>query len=128
MYIFSMIIQIVFTYTYSSGNIYEGQWKDNKQHGVGTMHWFARGEVYSGEWVNGHQHGNGTHLWTFKSSDSSQVIIFYLPMILYACVTDQILNSSCHCVLVCFCLFLSKRLKLILLAKLPPKLVHDTSF
>ncbi len=57
----------------SSGNIYEGEWKHNKQHEVGTMHWFAKGEVYTGEWLDGFQHGVGTHLWTFKSSDSSQV-------------------------------------------------------
>jgi len=67
------ILQMILCCLCSSGNIYEGQWKDNKQHGVGTMHWFTRGEVYSGEWVNGYQHGVGTHLWTFKSSDSSQV-------------------------------------------------------
>jgi len=45
----------------SSGNRYEGQWKDNRQIGKGTM-WFANGNKYEGQWKQDRQEGQGT-MW-----------------------------------------------------------------
>ena len=41
--------------SYSSGNVYEGTWRNRLRHGHGTMHWKEEGERYTGEWVNGIQ-------------------------------------------------------------------------
>ena len=30
-------------YTYENGNIYEGQWKDDKKEGFGTFYYYNRG-------------------------------------------------------------------------------------
>jgi hypothetical protein len=35
---------------YSSHNVYEGRWLNNKRHGLGRMCWNTRGEVYTGAW------------------------------------------------------------------------------
>ena len=40
------------TYTYSNGNKYIGEWKDDKQHGQGTFI-SANGDKYVGEWKDG---------------------------------------------------------------------------
>lgn len=42
-------------YHYSNRATYEGQWKDGKRHGEGTMHWSDRDEIYTGSWVDGKQ-------------------------------------------------------------------------
>lgn len=34
--------------TYASGNYYEGEWRDNKRNGEGTMHWIDTNEKYEG--------------------------------------------------------------------------------
>ena len=41
------------TYTWASGNRYEGEWRDNKPHGHGTFTWAADGSRYEGEWRHG---------------------------------------------------------------------------
>ena len=33
----------------SDGDIYDGEWKDDKQHGKGTFKW-PHGDMYEGEW------------------------------------------------------------------------------
>ena len=40
------------TMTYSDGRKYEGEWKDDKQHGQGTMT-YLDGSKYEGEWKDG---------------------------------------------------------------------------
>jgi hypothetical protein len=50
----------------SSGNVYEGEWRDDQRHGQGTMTWRSQGETYTGEWHNGVQHGVGEHTWLAK--------------------------------------------------------------
>jgi hypothetical protein len=35
---------------YKSGNVYDGEWVENKKHGQGTMKWLTRQEEYTGEW------------------------------------------------------------------------------
>jgi hypothetical protein len=39
-------------YEYATGDRYEGEWRSNRQHGHGTMH-FANGDRYEGEWATG---------------------------------------------------------------------------
>lgn len=45
----------MFYLRYPSGNVYEGQWSNNVQHGEGKMKWIQLNEQYSGQWVNGIQ-------------------------------------------------------------------------
>ena len=46
------------TFTDADGNIYVGEWKDQKYHGQGTMTF--RFKKYIGEWKNGKKNGQGT--------------------------------------------------------------------
>ena len=60
------------TYTYASGNIYVGEWKDGKWNGKGTLT-FASGEKeeelaavsssYVGEFKEGKRYGKGTYIY-----------------------------------------------------------------
>ena len=52
------------TYTYNVGDKYEGDWRDNKKHGVGT-YWYVNGDKYKGEWRKGVRSGKG--ILTFAS-------------------------------------------------------------
>lgn len=45
--------------TWPDGRSYQGQFKDDKKHGVGTYIW--KGRKYVGEWNNGQQHGIGKY-------------------------------------------------------------------
>ena len=47
------------TFTYSNGDIYEGELKDNKMHGQGTFT-YAHGDKYEGGYNYGKFHGQGT--------------------------------------------------------------------
>ena len=49
--------------TYYSGEIYEGDWKDDKWHGVGTFKW-PNGDVYFGNFANSKRNGQGTLILT----------------------------------------------------------------
>ena len=51
---------------YESGNRYEGDWKNNKKHGIGKMKYINVGE-YQGYWENGHRHGEG--IFTYANGD-----------------------------------------------------------
>ncbi len=44
--------------TFSDGNVYEGNFKDDKPHGKGIMI-YTDGRVYEGDWVEGKRHGKG---------------------------------------------------------------------
>ncbi|XP_031691132.1 radial spoke head 10 homolog B isoform X8 [Oncorhynchus kisutch] len=57
---------------YPSGNLYEGQWRNNVRHGEGRMRWLQLGQQYSGIWENGVQHGQGTHTWFLRRVTGSQ--------------------------------------------------------
>ena len=50
------------TYTWADGEVYAGEWKDDKKHGQGTHTW-ADGEKYVGEYKDGKKHGQGTYTW-----------------------------------------------------------------
>ena len=38
-------------YEYSDGSVYDGEWRDGKRHGIGTMKY--EDAIYEGEWQNG---------------------------------------------------------------------------
>ena len=42
----------------TAGTVYEGQWKNNKAHGYGTLT-LPGGGVYKGDYQNGEFHGHG---------------------------------------------------------------------
>lgn len=50
------------TYFSFCGAKYEGDWKEDKQHGYGEETWPDEA-VYKGEYKNGKKHGKGTFLW-----------------------------------------------------------------
>ena len=54
------------TYTFTSGNKYVGEWKDNNRHGQGTFTW-TDGEKYVGEFKDNTRHGQGTY--TFANGE-----------------------------------------------------------
>jgi len=45
--------------TYDNGNVYDGQWKDDKMHGHGV--YTTSDGVYDGQWKDGDQHGHGVY-------------------------------------------------------------------
>jgi hypothetical protein len=47
---------------YEIGDKYEGEWKDGKRNGQGTMI-YEDGDQYEGEWNDGKLHGQGTYLY-----------------------------------------------------------------
>lgn len=53
-------------YTYLSGTVYDGEWKDGKKHGRGAMT-FGNGDKYDGEWKRGKEHGG---VWTSVEGDT----------------------------------------------------------
>jgi hypothetical protein len=55
-------------FDFSSGDVYEGEWKGGMKHGKGTYTWanndarrLDRRSVYDGEWFNDNEHGHGKH-------------------------------------------------------------------
>lgn len=48
---------------YPSGNSYEGEWRDDRKDGYGTMVWKTLDEVYTGHWHKNLPHGFGEHIW-----------------------------------------------------------------
>jgi hypothetical protein len=45
------------TYYYLNGNIYEGDWKNDKKEGFGIFIYKTTNEKYVGEWINGERWG-----------------------------------------------------------------------
>ena len=50
--------ELVF-FRWASGNVYDGEFKDDERHGKGIMTW-TDGSQYNGDWFRGIQHGYGT--------------------------------------------------------------------
>ena len=48
--------------TYYNGDVYEGEWKDDKKNGQGIYR-FSDGRVYEGEWKDDNRNGLGTMTW-----------------------------------------------------------------
>ncbi|KAI2509442.1 translation initiation factor IF-2 [Fragilaria crotonensis] len=54
---------------YNNGTLYEGEWKRNREHGVGTLMTADRRRiVYTGEWERGRMHGQG--IYYFRPNES----------------------------------------------------------
>ena len=55
------------TYTYADGDQYEGDWKDDRRHGKGTVTYAAveggAAEKYEGDWCEGKMHGYGKYFY-----------------------------------------------------------------
>ena len=49
-------------YRWADGTVYEGAFLDGKITGYGTKRW-TNGTVYEGEWLNDNRHGRGTQRW-----------------------------------------------------------------
>merc|ERR1711988_1424720 len=52
------------TYTWASGDVYDGKWKDDKRNGKGTFTWNSgswKGDVYVGEYKDDKKHGYGKY-------------------------------------------------------------------
>ncbi len=60
---------------YASGNTYEGNWVDNKHNGKGTKTW-ATGAVYVGDWVNDRIQGKGTYTYQSGNVYTGKILIF----------------------------------------------------
>ncbi len=50
------------TYTYESGNKYEGYWLNGNKNGFGIFTW-ANGDKYEGHWQDDNRNGEGTFTW-----------------------------------------------------------------
>ena len=44
---------------FANGDVYQGEFKQDKFHGQGTMTW-DDGDAYEGQWKGGCRHGQGT--------------------------------------------------------------------
>lgn len=49
--------------SWADGDVYDGEWKDDKMHGKGERR-YANGEVYDGEWKDDERNGKGVLRWT----------------------------------------------------------------
>ena len=52
--------------TYTSGNVYEGSFKNNKRHGQGTFYFNKgkwKGDKYIGQWKDNKYNGQGSYFW-----------------------------------------------------------------
>ncbi|WOH04430.1 hypothetical protein DCAR_0623839 [Daucus carota subsp. sativus] len=57
--------------SFSSGDVYTGQWQNNCPHGQGSFVW-ADGSLYIGEWVKGQMTGRGKYTWVGGASYEGQ--------------------------------------------------------
>jgi hypothetical protein len=51
---------------FATADKYDGEWKTNRKHGIGKMHYNKKG-VYQGYWENGKRHGEG--VFTYPNGD-----------------------------------------------------------
>lgn len=56
---------------YGSGDIYEGEFENGKEHGNGTFRW-KNGNVYEGEFVESKRHGWGKMVWASGNTYEGQ--------------------------------------------------------
>ena len=49
-------------FDYQNGAIYEGDWRDNRKHGIGKWIDTDRLSLYDGEWENDQKHGRGAFI------------------------------------------------------------------
>jgi len=53
---------------YPNGDIYEGEWGEDKMHGEGTYTYKKSGDIYSGTWASNKKNGEGTYEYAVDSS------------------------------------------------------------
>jgi len=54
---------------YNNNTLYEGQWKKNKEHGIGTLMTSDRRRIiYAGAWEKGKMHGHGSYHYYIEKS------------------------------------------------------------
>jgi len=53
---------------YPNGDIYEGEWVDNKMQGEGSYTYSKTKDIYSGSWLNNKKHGEGRYEFGGDSS------------------------------------------------------------
>lgn len=58
------------SYTWSTGESYEGTWENDAPSGTGKMVWPGLG-VYEGEFAAGKRHGHGVFTWTYETDPVS---------------------------------------------------------
>ncbi len=56
---------------YPNGDLYEGEWFENKMQGEGTYSYKKSGDIYSGAWRLGKKHGQGRYEY---GADSSMLV------------------------------------------------------
>lgn len=56
---------------FPNGDIYEGEWLEDKIHGEGSYTYKKSGDIYSGSWSNGKKCGQGRYEY---AADSSQLV------------------------------------------------------
>lgn len=49
--------------THANGDIYEGNWKDDKANGYGIFIDLNNNAKYEGYWLDDQQHGEGIETW-----------------------------------------------------------------
>ena len=59
------------TINYPNGDHYEGETKDGKRHGKGTMI-YSNGDRYEGQWKDGKRHGQGTYFYASGGQKAGQ--------------------------------------------------------
>ena len=55
---------------WKSGNVFEGELKDNAMNGNGYMIWYNKNEKYMGQWKNNLQNGLGMHIWYDNNNEN----------------------------------------------------------
>jgi hypothetical protein len=61
---------------YNNGTLYEGEWKRNREHGVGTLRTADRRRIiYTGDWERGRMHGQGIYYFRPSESGTTSVVI-----------------------------------------------------
>ena len=50
------------TIYFTNGDIYEGDWKDDKANGKGKFIWKS-GNIYEGDWKDDNKNGKGKYVW-----------------------------------------------------------------
>lgn len=48
------------SFKYKDGSRYDGEWKENRKHGLGVQVWIIPDKKYEGDWEDGKQRGYGT--------------------------------------------------------------------
>lgn len=66
----------------SDNGTYQGMWKDGKKHGQGELK-LTNGEVYTGEWAEDMRHGQGVHFYNDERKYEGQW------------VTDKVSSAIC---------------------------------